>query len=65
MELWNFAKVIFGGVAAVSLFVLIHKLYNDKKEKKDLPKADPSKPSNKDLKESLQIAEILNEIYKV
>lgn len=66
MAFWYFARAIFGGVAVVLLFLLIRKLSdNDNEDKKDSPKSIPFKPSDKDLKESLQIAEILNEIYKM
>lgn len=66
MAFWYFARAIFGGVAVVLLFMLIRK-FSDKgeEEKKDLPKAISFKPSEKDLKEGMQIVEILNEIYKV
>lgn len=67
MTFWYFAKAIFGGVAVVLLFLLIKKLSENKEEeeKPAAPKALSFKPSDKDLKEGLQIVQILDEIYKV
>ena len=65
MEFWYFARAILGGAAVVLLFMLIRKLSNNgKKEKTDLPKAIQFKPSDKDVKESLEIVKVLGEIYK-
>ncbi len=67
MAFWYFARAIFGGVAVVLLFLLIRKLSESSKEEKPTaPKASSSfKPSDKDLKEGLQIVQILDEIYKL
>ena len=66
MAFWYFARAIFGGVAVVLLFLLIKKLSEDSEEEKPAaPKVLSFKPSNKDLKESLEIVKVLDEIYKV
>ena len=67
MAFWYFARAIFGGVAVVLLFLLIRKLTDnsENKETTSAPKALSFKPSDKDLKESLEIVRILDEIYKV
>ncbi len=66
MAFWYFARAIFGGAAAVLLFLLIRKLSdNSKEEKTTAQKALSFKPSDKDLKESLEIVSIVNEIYKL
>lgn len=67
MAFWYFAKAIFGGAAAVILFLLIRKLSMSHKEGKPTsPKAPSSiNPTDKDMKESLQIVQILDEIYKL
>ncbi len=66
MAFWYFARAIFGGAAVVLLFLLIKKLSDNKEEEKPAaPKALSFKPSDKDLKESLQIVKVLDEIYKL
>ena len=66
MAFWYFARAIFGGAAVVLLFLLIKKLTDNKEEEQPTaPKALSFKPSDKDLKEGLQIVQILDEIYKV
>ncbi len=64
MEFWYFARAILGGAAVVLLFMLVRKLSNNKEEKTDSTEID-SKPSDKDLKESLEIVRLLGEIYKL
>ncbi len=64
MEFWYFVRAILGGAAVVLLFMLIRKLSNNKEEKTDSTEID-SKPSDKDLKESLEIVRLLGEIYKL
>lgn len=65
MEFWYFARAILGGAAVVLLFMLIRKLSNNKEEKTDSPKAIKLNPSEKDLKDSLEIVKVLGEIYKL
>ena len=65
MEFWYFARAILGGAAVLLLFMLIRKRSNNKEEKTDSPKAIPFKPSEKDLKDSLEIVKVLGEIYKL
>ena len=65
MAFWYFARAIFGGVAVVLLFLLIKKLSDNRDEEQPAaPKALSFKPSDKDLKESLEIVKVLDEIYK-
>ena len=66
MAFWYFARAIFCGAAVVLLFLLIKKLTDNKEEEQPAaPKALSFKPFDKDLKEGLQIVQILDEIYKV